>query len=91
MLRGDNQIVGLRYEHLDHVHAVAQVVLARVQRLLFYYFVDELLILHLFIVACVALNFLCVKGARRRAPFLFPYYEVWALHVVYERILANIL
>ncbi len=90
MLGGDHQVIGLRYEHLDHVDAVAQVVLARVQRLLFYYFVHKLLILHLFIGSRVPFNFL-VKGARRRAAFLFPYYEVWALLVVYKRVLANIL
>ena len=90
MLRRNDQIVSLRYEHLDHVHAVTEVVLARVQRLLFNNFVHELLVLHLIIGAGVALDFL-VKGARCRASFLFPYYEVWALNVVYERILANIL
>jgi hypothetical protein len=90
MLCRNDQIVGLRYQHLDHVDTVAKVMFTRVQRLLFYYFVHELLILHLFIGSREPFNFL-VKGARRGAAFLLPYYEVGALHVIYERILANIL
>lgn len=49
MLSRYYQVIGLGDEHLDHVEAVAEVVLARIQRLLFYYFVHVLLILLQFI------------------------------------------
>ena len=90
VLGRDHQVVSLWNEHLDHVDAITKVMLARIQRLLFYYFVHELLILHLFIGSWVAFYFL-VEGASRRTAFLLPYYEVWALMTVYEWILANIL
>ena len=42
VLGGDDQVVGLRDEHLDLVQAVAEIVLPRVQRRLFDYLVDVL-------------------------------------------------
>ena len=66
--------------------------LARIQRLLFYYFVYELLILHLLIGPRIPFDFLLIESARccSCTTFLFPNYEVWALHTIYKWIFTNI-
>lgn len=63
--------------------------LTRIQRLLFDYFVDELLVLGLFICPSVPLDLL-IEGTSGSATFLLSYDEVGAFVAVDQWVLANI-
>jgi hypothetical protein len=90
MLGRNNKVICLRDEHLNKVEAVAEIMLARVQRLLFYYLVHILLVrCHPLRTTCVAFDFL-VELACGGTSLLFLNYEIWSFNVVNQGVLANI-
>lgn len=90
MLCRYHEVVCLRDEHLDEVESVAEVVLAGVQRLLFYYLVHVLLVgLDSRTAAGIPFDFL-VKLPSGRTALLLLYYEVWPVGAVDQWVFANV-
>ena len=90
MLGRNHKVICLRDEHLNQVEAVTEIMLACIQRLLFYYLVHILLVRrHPLRTTCVAFDFL-VELACGGTSLLFPNYEIWSFSIVYQGVLANI-
>ena len=82
VLRRDDQVVGLRQQNLDVVDAVAQVVVAHVQRLLLHNLVRrEVLLLQLVLARREAFDFLVEAAVRRAGALLFLFDDEVGLRV----------
>ena len=89
MLGRNDKVIRLRNQHLHQVQAVSEVVLSRIQRLLFYYLIDILLIWLLGIGAGVAFDFL-VELASGRVTLLLLYDEIGAFVIIDQGVLTYV-